>query len=226
MRASSGAHRLSGMCGIMLGAMLGAGPGAATTIAVPPVTIYQLDHTNRANGGVTDAITIPGTGYTASLFGATIATGDLVTVRVEAPPGKKFVMHAPGQLWFVLYWHAFGGTASSEYPNVVTFENLQGPMPSQNYSFTTLGDQRHIIEVWKNYDVAAPFEFTAARFDITVSLPFPTVDRDYTFFGSFSAPSIGASGMPLTPGAPILEIVDLPTPIRTASWAGVKTRYR
>lgn len=227
-KPGSAVHRIGLVLGIVILATFDAPAVAVATIVVPPLTIYQLDHVTRADGKASSAITIPGSGYTYGALTAAIATGDVISVRIQAPPGKKFVVRAPATFFVVVYWYSTiaGGGSSIEEPHTAAFENLQGAVPGQTYSFVHLGDSRRVIEVQKSYQSAGPFEFTAFAVDITAAKPYETVEREYSKLGSWGAPSIGAVGQPLTPGAPIMEIVDMVTPARPSTFGRLKSLYR
>ena len=217
-RFSTAAAEFSLVFGFALGAILVASPGAAATIVVPSVTVTQLD---------LGFISIPGPGYTVSGFSAMISTGDVVKVRIQASPGKMFVVHTPScdlgcdvpsDFYLCVYWNsAPTGTISSEEPHTVTFENLQGPPPIQTWSLTTLGDDRQIVQVWKQYQFTTGFRFTAVDIDITAALPHAPVERSYSNFGAWQIPSFGARDM---------EMVDIATPARPTSWGKIKALYR
>ncbi len=216
--------------GLVPGA-LAPSPGAAATIGVPVVTVTQLTHV-AGPGYVTDTITIPGPGYTSSGFVATVATGDVVTVHIAAPPGKKFVVHAPtsgapASFMINMYWLGAGGTVSSEEPHTLTFENLVGTPPSQTYSLVALGDQRQIVEVWKDYVYTASFEFTGILVAITAARVLPPVSLAFNNVQSSSVPSFGAGGSTAGPLIPIMEIVDNSTSAAPrSSWGRIKALYR
>jgi hypothetical protein len=203
----------------------------AATILVPPLTITKLNHQGFPHGA-SDTITIPGTGYTSSGFSATIATGDVVVVRIQPPPGKKFVVHPPldpigGTFRFNIYWQAAGGTISSQEPHSLIFENLQGVSPIQTYSNVVLGDQREIVLVEKEYRFFAGFEFTAIVVAITEAQSLPPVTQAFGDVKSYTDPSFGASGSTLGPQVPIMEIVDAGVvSTQRASWGRLKALYR
>jgi hypothetical protein len=222
---------------VALAALLGIAPtlaassSQAATILVPPLTITKLDHQAFPNG-VSDTITIPGTGYTSSGFSATIATGDVVTVRIQPPSGKMFVVHpptgpSPGQFRFNLFWQAAAGSSSFQEPHSLTFENLHGAAPVEIYSNVVLGDQRHVVLVEKEYRFRVGFDFTAIVVAITEAQSLPTVTRVFVDVQSYTVPSFGASGSTLGPRVPIMEIVDAGVvSTQRASWGRLKALYR
>src|SRR5438477_8675029 len=97
----------------------------AMVFSVPPVTINTLTHQNLG-GNVEDFIFIPGPGYTSSGFTSSFATGDVVRVRIQAPAGKMFRVHAPPggtSMTFNVHWLCTGGSTSHFNSALVSFEN-------------------------------------------------------------------------------------------------------
>jgi hypothetical protein len=73
------------------------GIASAGFIAVPPVTVTSLGHNFfhfRTHNEIQDAVAFPsGMGtYTNSGFSASIATGDTIRIRFEAPAGEQFAI--------------------------------------------------------------------------------------------------------------------------------------
>jgi len=243
--------RRGSVIGIALCAILPAAPSRAATIHVPPLIVTSLQHVSTVPGQpagfVRDAISIPettcgrgccywlteceGTGYTSHLFNATISAGDVVTVRIEAPAGKKFVVHAPAggssaYFWASVYWHSGKADYGIVEPHTVTFENLAGTPPSETYSFVGTGTGHGIVMATEDYVYTTAFEFTAFRVDIAVASQEASAPLTYKILGSWSDPSFGASGMAATDHAPIMEIADIATPAERTSWGRIKTLYR
>lgn len=206
-------------------------PSPAATIPVPPLVITQLTHKSYPTG-VSDSITIPGTGYTSSGFTATVVTGDLFTIRIEAPAGKKFVVHTPigpsaGELWFQIYWAAMGDISSTQSPFTIAFENLQGTAPTnETYSFVAVSDQHRVISVAKRYTFTAGFEFTAIEMTLTAAQFVPPVTETFGPVESNWVPSFVALGETIAASAPIMELVDLAVPAERTTWGALRSLYR
>jgi len=235
MRYSTTTRRLVQLIGISIGTIAAGSPSSAATIVVPPVAITALyDSSNYGGmpGRVCDSITIPARGSTHSGFSATITTGDVVVVRIQAPAGKKFVVHAPfgatpGVFSFSLYWQT--GTVdgiSHLDTHAMTFENFHGSPPAETYSLVALGDQLNIVEVWKMFSFSEGFEFTAIEFRVTASSPLPPVALTFFDVASYTMPAFLAVGITPTPTAPIMELVDAPVAARRSSWGTIKALYR
>ncbi len=207
-----------------------AGRGAGSTIVVPTVTISQLTRTYYS-GFYHDAITIPGPGYSSSGFTATITTGDVVDIHYEAPPGKMFVMHAPGgagtqYFSFSTYWQSGADAGSFTYPYTLTFENFQGTMPTQTYSLNLIGDVGNVVEAWDEFTVGGAFTFTGIEITITASHALSPLSRSYSSVRSFSSPSWGASAPVSGLNPPLLEILDIAVPTQHMAWGRMKSQYR
>jgi hypothetical protein len=247
-RSSIPTPRLALAVAFVVCASLPAAPSAAATVAVPPLVVSALQHQVSAEfpGRVTDGVSIPpttcgqgccywltaceGPGYSSNLFDAAISAGDVVTVRIQAPPGKKFVVHAPASgsayFWATAYWQSDVSCKGVTEPHTVTFENLVGTPPAETYSLVGTGTQHCIVQVWKSYVYTAAFEFTAFRVDMNIASTDPPVPYKYKNLGSWQDPAFGASGVTANPQAPIMEIVDLPTPAERTSWGRLKILYR
>lgn len=232
LRPRRGSLASLGLAGVILAAptlCFSTHPSAAATVNVPPVTITQLSH-SLSDGHVFDAITIPGPGHTSGGFTAAISAGDVVTIRFQAPAGKKFVVHAPAGVsteyfFFNTYWSA-GGDVTSVAPHTVAFENFHGIAPTETYSRFALGDNGAFVQAWRDYVVNGPFEFTAIQVNMTASQPLIPMSRTFSDVRSFSEPSWGASAWS-GPDTSLMEIVDVGVVgTRKSSWGLLKSLYR
>lgn len=206
---------------------------SAGTVHVPPVTITQLTRCPDTSLFVCDAIFIPGPGYTSSGFSATLATDDVVIVRVEAPTGRKFAVASSGSLGrpfffvFNMYWIAEGDVISQDDPHTFVFENFQGTMPTETYSAVAIGDNGRVVRISKQYEVREAFEFSAIQVEITVSRTLIPTPRTFSHVLSNSAPSWGASVTRSGTSATLMEIIESgPVPAQAASWGRLKSTYR
>ena len=202
-------------------------PAHAAVVDVPPVTITSLRHDFQGSWAQ-DVIDIPGPGYTSSGFAAAFGTGDVVRVRVQAPPGKKFQVRAPvsstGAFKVNVYWPCAGGSVSYFNPAVVTFENFRGIPPTLGYHLAAANDV--LVEAWYDYVTHGNFEFTAFLVDIPVDQALARVSRTYGDVLSWATPSIGASANTTSPTYKPLEIVNDDTvPSATGSWGRIKSLY-
>jgi hypothetical protein len=208
-----------------------AGRGAGSTIVVPTVTISQLTRTQDSDF-YRDAVTIPGPGYSSSGFTAAVSTGDVVDIHFEAPPGKMFAMDAPagvGIQYFFLnaYWQSNADAISfSAYPHTLTFENLQGTMPTQTRSLNAIGDHGNVVVVQDEFTVGGAFTFTGIEITITASQPLGPLSRSYGSVQSYSSPSWGASASLSALNPTLLEIVDIAVPTQRTTWGRMKSQYR
>src|SRR5689334_9210178 len=91
-------------------------PAAPETVHVPPVEISALAHRYAVLGDQSfagDEVTFPGSGYSSEGFTAQLDDGDTVRIRYQAPPGRRFLVHAspgsPGRFYVRSYWIAAGG---------------------------------------------------------------------------------------------------------------------
>ena len=203
-------------------------PARAAVVNVPPITITSLSHTFQG-GAARDAISIPGPGYLSSGFTASFGTGDVVRVRVQAPPGKKFQVRAPvsspGAFNVNVYWPCEGGSVSHFNPAVVAFENFRGIPPTLGYNLAAANEV--LVEAWYDYTTHGNFEFTAFVVDIPVDQALARVSRTYGDVFSWATPSIGASAPTTSPTYKPLEIVNDDTvPSAPASWGRIKSLYR
>lgn len=203
-------------------------PARAAVVNVPPVTVTSLRH-EFSGSSARDAIDIPGPGYTSSGFTAAFGTGDVVRVRVQAPPGKKFQVRAPvsspGAFNVNVYWPCEGGSVSHFNPAVVTFENFRGIPPTLSYNLAAANEV--LVEAWYDYVTHGNFEFTAFVVDIPVDQALARVSRTYGDVLSWSTPSIGASATTTNPAYKPMEIVNDDTvPSVTGSWGRIKSLYR
>lgn len=203
----------------------------AATIFVPPVTITAFEHRGFPPTSASDFIRIPGTGYTNSGFTATIATGDVVVVRIQAPPGKMFFVNGPsdgslGNFSFNFYWQSGPDIGSGLHANTVTYEHFAGVPPIEVYSLVLIGEARNVVEVWKQYTFRGPFQFSAIEFRITARTG-PTTTGTFAPVASYQDPAFIIGANTFDPVRPIVEIVDLgPVPTRTTSWGRIKNLYR
>jgi hypothetical protein len=203
-------------------------PARAAVVNVPPVTITSLRHDFNGSSAQ-DVIDIPGPGYTSSSFTAAFGTGDVVHVRIEAPPGKKFQVRCPpsstGAFKVNVYWPCAGGGVSYFNPAVVTFENFRGIPPTLGYNLAAANDV--LVEAWYDYTTHGNFEFTAFLVDIPVDQALARVSRTYADVLSWATPSIGAGALTTSPTYKPMEIVNDDTvPVTPASWGRIKSLYR
>ena len=203
----------------------------AATITVPLLNISQLQHSVGLYGGARDGASIPGVGVSTSGFQATINTGDHVVVRVQAPIGKRFFVHAPvgasASFELSVYWNSpEAQSADTEEPHIVTFVGIHGTEPTQTYSFVTLGTDRTGVEIMKQYTYSRAFDFTAMIFDITATIPYAPVARNYSVIGSWSELAFVAYDRNADPSVHVMEIVDSATPVQASSWGRIKALYR
>lgn len=224
---------------LVLGVGLAAVPIAvgAATINAPTITVTSLDHIPGSCCDYhVDYVGFPGayTGgsYTGGgAFSATIATGDVITIRIQAPAGKKFSVHLPPAATFIdfsfdLFWLSVGGAGNLE-PNTATFEGLVGPVPQETYSLTSLSAGRTQFEVWKQYTASAPFQFRAIVVRITAASPQATATLNYSVMGSHQGASFEADAITTDPEFKIMEIVDeATTPSRATTWGRMHVLYR
>ncbi len=137
------------LAGIVLAAALVCPTAFADVVAVSPVNVQTLSHVHNHPGAyyrVVDGITIPGAGYASDPFVATIETGDEIRIRVQAPPGKKFVVYrnpaaVQTKIYTYLAWHTGVSDATSDTPtHHAQFENSVGGLPTEVYAFTGVGN--------------------------------------------------------------------------------------
>jgi len=159
---------------------------SAATIVVPPVTITQLSHT-VSNGWVYDAVAFPDGSVESNGFIATIATGDTLSIRVQAPPGKKFVVHGghgqPGaaeELFVDAYWTAGFDLVLRLAPYTLSFVNLNGPAPIVHPDLCAVSDHGLSIYAAFHFSVQGDFEFTTLAIQIIVAPPFTAVPQQYS----------------------------------------------
>lgn len=134
----------------------------AQQVNVPPVTISTLTHGHfdaptSIYGPVTasqDTVAFPcgvgacnGPGFTTTIGG-----GDLVTMRFQAPAGKRFaITRQPGSIQRLVAvggWSTGSSVAGSGFlTSTHTFENLTGPAPTLNASYCAVSFQPDIIHV-------------------------------------------------------------------------------
>lgn len=215
-------------------ALLAGGPSRAAVVIVPPVTITSLTH-EFTGSSVQDVIDIPGPGYTSSGFTAAFGTGDVVRVRIQPPPGKKFQVRAPvrepnavaatGTFRVDVYWPCAGGGVSHFNPATVAFENFRGFYPALQYALAAANET--LVEAWYDYVTTGDFEFTAFVVDIPVDQPLARVTRTFGDVLSWTSPAIGAGSPTTSASFKALEIVDDYTaPATPASWGRIKLLYR
>ena len=174
------------------------GPGI---IVVPPVTISEMAHTYEPPdvdpyATIRDAVTFPGTGYTSNGFTATLAQGDTVYMRYQAPPGMKFVIHhAPNVVDEILFWNtswlAAGDAISGTDPSTIVFENASGTMPVESYSYVAVGNAGHVIKCDKEFPILGDFEFSAVQIKLAISKTFAVASQAFGSVSSYSVPSWG-----------------------------------
>ena len=203
-------------------------PARAAVVNVPPVTVTSLRH-DFSGGRAQDVIEIPGTGYTSSGFTAAFGTGDVVRVRVQAPPGKKFQVRCPttstGTFNVNVYWPCVGGSFSHFNPATVTFENFRGIPATLGYHLAAANEV--LVEAWYDYVTHGNFEFTAFVVDIPVDQALARVSRTYGNVLSWASPGFGASATTTSATYKPLEIVNDDTvPAAPASWGRIKALYR
>lgn len=220
-------YRCAALAASILSLTLVARSAPAAVFEVPPVTINALTHRITFGGHIQDGITIPGPGYTSSGFTTNFATGDVVRVRVQAPPGKMFRVHSPTggtSMSFNVHWICINGISSHFNTAVVTFENLNGVAPTNTYQLVLANEI--VVEAWFDYTVPADFEFTAFVADIIVDQPLASTMRTYGDVESYSTQSIFAGAVTTDPSFRAMEIVDIPVPVRASSWGRIKSLYR
>ena len=211
---------------------------SAATITVPTVTITQLPHSFDGQI-VYDAVSFPtwtggspGTGYTSSGFTAAIANGDVITIRFEAPPGKKFVVHSPagvyGEKFFLnTFWQAGAGGPAYEAASTMAFENFLGVAPTETYSLFTLSTNGGSVVAEKNYQVNGPFEFTAIQITFTASQQQTVGSQPFSAVCGYSVPGWGTAAPQSAQDVSLMEIVDMgATPAATTTWGRLKSLYR
>jgi hypothetical protein len=209
-------------------------PARAAVVNMPPVTITNLTH-QFFGTAARDVIFIPGTGYSGPGGTLTFGTGDIVRVRVEPPPGKKFLVRsraaippAPGSsgnFSVNLHWAGAGGGLSQQNPWSVTFENFRGIPPVATYTLAFGSDV--VVETWFDYDTFGDFEFTAFQVDITIDQPLARVPRVFGEVSSYASPSLGAATYTKDPTFKAMEIVvDGVVPSLPSSWGRIKSLIR
>ena len=223
-------------CLLILALGLLSRPSMSATIAVPPVTITALPRT-YSGAWVHNAVGFTGSGnlsggFTSDGFTAAISPGDVVVIRFQAPPGKKFVVLTPPNLFqqtffFNAYWFAGADQSSHADLNTVTLENFRGIAPTETYSNVAIGDGGKFVDAEKTYAVQGQFEFTAFEIDVTASLLMAGTPQTFSAVQSSSSLSWGSSGLWSVPDVQLMEIVDLgAVPARAQSWGRLKSLYR
>lgn len=137
--------------------------------------------------------------YLSDGFTASIGTGEIVVVRIQAPTGYRFQVSrhrtAPFQTFMSnVFWHT-GVSVPNEYyvsvPLNVIFESLDGPAPQHTYTHAGLSTTGQALTVNFSADVIDDFAFTAVEFWFTVSHAVDAVPRTYPSVRSSSVPSFG-----------------------------------
>lgn len=209
-------------------------PAPAAVVSVPPVTITSLAH-EFSGGSVRDVVYIPGPGYTSSGFTAAYGTGDVVRVRIQPPPGKKFQVRAPvrgpnavaatGTFSVNVYWPCAGGGVSHFNPATAAFENFRGFYPAIQYQLAAANET--LVEAWYDYATTGDFEFTAFVVDIPVDQPLARVPRTFGEVLSWASPSFGAGSPATSASFKALEIVDdFTAPAGVTTWGRIKSLFR
>ena len=211
-----------------LALMAALAPARAAVVNVPPVTITSLRHDFQGSWAQ-DVVDLPGPGYTSSGFTASFGTGDVVRVRIQPPPGKKFQVRcppsSPGTFRVNVYWPCVGGEISYFNPAVVTFENFRGIPLTLGYHLAAANEV--IVEAWFDYTTHGNFEFTAFVVDIPVDQAMVRLSRTYGDVLSWATPSIGASANTTSPTYKPMEIVNDDTvPSAVSTWGRIKSLYR
>ncbi|HSJ25538.1 MAG TPA: hypothetical protein VK929_12750 [Longimicrobiales bacterium] len=186
--------------------------GVGVTVhRVPAVTVTSLSHSFREGNEWDDWDTTRYIGdavafhshpwaagsYLSDGFTASIGTGEMVVVRIQAPSGYRFQVTrhrtAPTQRFHSnVYWHT-GISVPNEYyvsaPLSVAFENLEGPAPQGNYAHAGLSTTGQAVKVEYSAIVANDLSFTAVEFWFTVSHSVNAEPRTYSAVASNSDPS-------------------------------------
>ena len=164
-------------------------------ITTPTIEVQALTHTYSPGflpfdpPSVIDSISIGDGNYTGggafSVPG--ISTGDVATIRIQAPARQKFVIHdSDALLGLNFYWQA-GGDTTSLSGGTATFENLVGSPPPISYSFLGVGNAGNVIGAQLEFQPLGLIEFTALNIEIPVqSSPSPGV-RDFGAVASSSS---------------------------------------
>jgi ligand-binding SRPBCC domain-containing protein len=213
------------------------GASFAETVEIAPVEIISLDHQHTYDsyedkGTIRDSVTFPsgpgtfdGPGFTVSIGGT-----DTIVARFEAPEGKKFVLtphpDASSNLFhFDAYWTTGVGDIGSNFPTgTVTFENLSGAAPSENWNQGMVSDNGEAIRISAQFDLTAPCEFTAVKFEFTLSQSLSDISRTYGTVHSYSAPSFGVYSTTGNNGGPIDDqiVMAIVSPPKTVEIAPVE----
>ena len=203
----------------------------AAVIVVPPVTITQLSH-SVDSGWASDGVVFPDASVASDGFSASIATGDTLRLRFQAPAGKKFVVHGghgqpglPEEFIVDARWSAAPGLVLQNSPHTLAFANLEGQAPTLgNYlSAVALGGS-NLYAVF-NFRVETDFQFTALDISIVVANSLTPTLQLYS--GVQGRAGTGWVTRAPTPDATLMEIVDEGVvSTTTASWGQVKSRYR
>jgi hypothetical protein len=193
----------------------------AATIVVPPIEVQTLTHDFLTGPGFPFPIPITiardsfeiGSGYTGgdAFSIPSISNGDMATIRIQAPAGKKFVVHdANAQLGLDFYWQA-GGDVSSLSGGTATFENLTGSAPLESYSFLAVGNSGNVIKAELQFQSLGLFEFTAIDITIPVQSSPAAGARNFGSVQSNSSPAFYALVLG-TEDHTILSIESVPEP--------------
>jgi hypothetical protein len=180
-------------------ALVAAATADANLVVVPTLTVNSLTHTYSGLlpfGPVArDSFTIGDGNYTGG--GAftipSIANGDTVAFRIQAPAGKKFVVHNGAAFFgFSLRWSA-ASDAVSTTGGTFAFENLVGVAPTNTYSVLSVGNAGNAIQFQLQFNVNGPFEFTAIDLMTQVQSSPSAGPRSYGSVLSTTSPAFSAS---------------------------------
>lgn len=178
---------------------------------VPAVTVTSLSHRFQEppewDPSLTQTYIHDGVYFGTSSFGsyesdgftASIGTGEIIVVRIEAPSGYRFQVTrhrtAPFQSfrsdarWFT----GVSDLLSHVAPLSLTFENLEGPAPQSTYIYGGLSNVGRAIVTTYHADVLEDFAFSAVEFWFTVSHAVDAVPQTYSSVASSSSLSFGVA---------------------------------
>jgi hypothetical protein len=214
-------------------ALVVASSAQANLIVVPTVEIHSLTHDYSAGwppfmpAFTSDSMSIGDGNYSGG--GAfsipSIATGDTFAIRIQAPAGKKFVVHEGAQgLSFSFFWLAAGDGISLS-GGTATFENLAGTAPTPSYEFMGVGNGGNVVNANLQYDVNGAFEFTAIDILVPVQSNPVAGPRNFGSVQSSSAPSFTAYAPGVDQVVMSIEVAAIPELGSFASVGAVVTTF-
>jgi hypothetical protein len=194
----------------------------AATIVAPTITVNSLTHTFTPASSFPfprpassrDSIAFNDGNYTGggAFTVPSIANGDMVNIRLQATPGKKFVIFPTGTtLSLDVYFQTAGSDSIGTFGGTATFENLVGTAPTVSNPALGVGAQGNVLRAGLSWNVATPIEFTAINISIPVQT-FPAAGpRSYDIVRSNSSAMFSAAKTG-TPDQTVMAIQPVPEP--------------